>query len=97
MGVLYAARGHGLAVPRDLSVIGVDGHDFAYLFDLTTISQPVRDQGQVAGGQGHRRRVDKHVELLVVRWILSMSSFWKSQPGFFFTTIAVAPWKSMLA
>lgn len=48
MGVLYAARGHGLAVPRDLSVIGVDGHDFAYLFDLTTISQPVRDQGRIA-------------------------------------------------
>jgi LacI family repressor for deo operon, udp, cdd, tsx, nupC, and nupG len=48
MGVLYAARGHGLKVPRDLSVIGVDGHDFAYLFDLTTISQPVRDQGRIA-------------------------------------------------
>jgi len=37
-----------LKVPRDLSVIGVDGHDFAYLFDLTTISQPVRDQGRIA-------------------------------------------------
>lgn len=48
MGVLYAARGHGLKVPRDLSVVGVDGHDFAYLFDLTTISQPVRDQGRIA-------------------------------------------------
>jgi DNA-binding LacI/PurR family transcriptional regulator len=48
MGVLYAARGHGLQVPCDLSVIGVDGHDFAYLFDLTTISQPVRDQGRIA-------------------------------------------------
>jgi len=48
MGVLYAARGHGLRVPGDLSVIGVDGHDFAYLFDLTTISQPVRDQGRIA-------------------------------------------------
>ena len=48
MGVLYAAREHGLKIPRDLSVIGVDGHDFAYLFDLTTISQPVRDQGRIA-------------------------------------------------
>lgn len=48
MGVLYAARGHGLSVASDLSVIGVDGHDFAYLFDLTTISQPVRDQGRIA-------------------------------------------------
>ena len=48
MGVLYAAREHQLKVPRDLSVIGVDGHDFAYLFDLTTITQPVRDQGRIA-------------------------------------------------
>ena len=48
MGVLYAAREHGLRVPKDLSVVGVDGHDFAYLFDLTTVSQPVRDQGRIA-------------------------------------------------
>lgn len=48
MGVLYAIREHGLRAPRDLSVVGVDGHDFAYLFDLTTVSQPVRDQGRIA-------------------------------------------------
>jgi LacI family repressor for deo operon, udp, cdd, tsx, nupC, and nupG len=48
MGVLYAARQQGLKVPKDLSVVGVDGHDFSYLFDLTTISQPVRDQGRIA-------------------------------------------------
>ena len=48
MGVMYAARSHGLHVPGDLSVVGVDGHDFAYLFDLTTVSQPVRDQGRIA-------------------------------------------------
>jgi DNA-binding LacI/PurR family transcriptional regulator len=48
MGVLYAARGRGLKIPDDLSVVGVDGHDFAYLFDLTTVSQPVRDQGRIA-------------------------------------------------
>ncbi len=48
MGVLYAARDHGLKIPRDLSLIGVDGHDHAYLFDLTTVAQPVRDQGRIA-------------------------------------------------
>ena len=48
MGVMYAIREHGLRVPMDLSVVGVDGHDFAYLFDLTTVSQPVRDQGRIA-------------------------------------------------
>ena len=48
MGVLHAAKEHGLKVPRDLSVIGVDGHDLAYLFDLTTVTQPVRDQGRIS-------------------------------------------------
>ncbi len=48
MGVLYSARNHGLAVPRDLSVVGVDNHDMSYLFDLTTIGQPVREQGRIA-------------------------------------------------
>jgi LacI family repressor for deo operon, udp, cdd, tsx, nupC, and nupG len=48
IGALHAARLHGLRIPDDLSVIGVDGHDFAYLFDLSTISQPVRDQGRIA-------------------------------------------------
>jgi LacI family repressor for deo operon, udp, cdd, tsx, nupC, and nupG len=48
MGIMYAIREHGLRVPQDLSVVGVDGHDFAYLFDLTTVSQPVRDQGRIA-------------------------------------------------
>ncbi|HET9647936.1 MAG TPA: LacI family DNA-binding transcriptional regulator [Microlunatus sp.] len=48
IGALHAARMHDLRIPEDLSVIGVDGHDFAYLFDLTTISQPVRDQGRIA-------------------------------------------------
>ena len=48
MGIMYAIREHGLRVPMDLSVVGVDGHDFAYLFDLTTVSQPVRDQGRIA-------------------------------------------------
>lgn len=48
IGALHAARMHDLRIPEELSVIGVDGHDFAYLFDLTTISQPVRDQGRIA-------------------------------------------------
>lgn len=48
MGAIYAARSRGLSVPGDLSVIGVDGHDFAYLFDLSTVAQPVKDQGRIA-------------------------------------------------
>ncbi len=45
MGVLHAARLRGLRVPEELSVVGVDDHDLAYLFDLTTVAQPVRLQG----------------------------------------------------
>lgn len=47
-GALAEAREMGLRVPEDLSVIGVDGHELAGLFGLTTIAQPVEQQGQVA-------------------------------------------------
>ncbi len=50
MGIIHAARGLGLRVPEDISVIGVDNHDLSYLFDLTTIGQPVREQGRIAAG-----------------------------------------------
>lgn len=48
-GALTAAREIGLRVPEDLSVIGVDGHDFAELFGLTTIDQFPHAQGERAG------------------------------------------------
>ncbi|MGH8777259.1 MAG: LacI family DNA-binding transcriptional regulator [Jiangellaceae bacterium] len=48
MGVIYAARQRGLRVPADLSVVGVDDHDMSRLFDLTTVAQPVREQGRIA-------------------------------------------------
>ena len=51
MGVLRAARDLGLRVPEDLSVIGVDDHELADYFDLTTVAQPVREQGRIAASQ----------------------------------------------
>ncbi len=48
-GALTAAREIGLRVPEDLSVMGVDGHDFAELFGLTTIDQFPHAQGERAG------------------------------------------------
>lgn len=48
IGVMYAARQWGIRVPQDLSVIGVDDHDMARFFDLTTVSQPVIEQGRLA-------------------------------------------------
>jgi DNA-binding LacI/PurR family transcriptional regulator len=47
-GVLGAAKAAGLAVPGDLSVIGVDDHELSETLGLTTIAQPVAEQGQLA-------------------------------------------------
>lgn len=46
IGVLRAARELGLSVPDDLSVVGIDDHELAGFFDLTTVAQPVREQGR---------------------------------------------------
>ena len=51
IGALRAARDLGLRVPEDLSVIGIDDHELADYFDLTTVSQPVHEQGRVAATQ----------------------------------------------
>jgi DNA-binding LacI/PurR family transcriptional regulator len=48
MGAILALRAAGLAVPQDVSVIGVDGHDLGELVGLTTIAQPANEQGAVA-------------------------------------------------
>jgi DNA-binding LacI/PurR family transcriptional regulator len=48
-GVLSAARRHGLRVPQDVSVIGIDDHVHAEIFDLTTVRQDVEAQGRRAG------------------------------------------------
>lgn len=47
-GVLSTARAQGLRIPEDLSVIGIDDHEMAELFELTTVAQPVREQGRLA-------------------------------------------------
>ena len=39
----------GVAVPEQMSVIGVDDHPLAELFGLTTVNQFVREQGRLAG------------------------------------------------
>ncbi len=45
-GALFAARDAGLDVPRDISVIGVDGHELGGFFGLTTIEQFPHAQGE---------------------------------------------------
>jgi LacI family repressor for deo operon, udp, cdd, tsx, nupC, and nupG len=48
-GVMSAARRHGLSIPGDVSVIGIDDHVHARIFDLTTVRQDVEAQGRRAG------------------------------------------------
>jgi LacI family repressor for deo operon, udp, cdd, tsx, nupC, and nupG len=49
LGAIRTLRRAGLDVPGDVSVIGIDDHPLAELTDLTTVRQPVRQQGILAG------------------------------------------------
>ncbi|WP_125616467.1 LacI family DNA-binding transcriptional regulator [Specibacter cremeus] len=48
LGLMFAAHRRGLRIPEDLSVIGIDDHDFAAPAGLTTIAQDPRRQGYLA-------------------------------------------------
>ncbi|NVN52261.1 LacI family DNA-binding transcriptional regulator [Mycolicibacterium hippocampi] len=51
LGALRTLSKSGISVPHQISVIGVDDHPSADLSDLTTVAQPVRDQGLIAARQ----------------------------------------------
>ena len=46
-GAIRAIRRGGLRVPQDVAVIGFDDHATADLLDLSTVRQPVGEQGAV--------------------------------------------------
>jgi DNA-binding LacI/PurR family transcriptional regulator len=48
LGAMRTLRRAGLRVPDDMALIGIDDHPLAELVDLTTVHQPVREQGQRA-------------------------------------------------
>ncbi|MGE0217021.1 LacI family DNA-binding transcriptional regulator [Mycolicibacterium sp.] len=48
LGALRTLRRAGVSVPHQISVIGVDDHPSADVHDLTTVAQPVREQGRLA-------------------------------------------------
>lgn len=50
IGAIVAARQLGIQVPAQLSVAGIDGHDLAEMFGLTTLAQHPKDQGTHAVG-----------------------------------------------
>ena len=62
MGALHTVRRAGLRVPHDLSVIGIDDHEMAGLFDLTTVAQPVATQGVLAAEMLLSAMADQDVE-----------------------------------
>ena len=47
VGALLAAKDLGLNVPTDLSIVGVDNHELAEFFGITTINQNVVGQGEL--------------------------------------------------
>ena len=47
-GAMRSLRSHGLHPGRDVSVVGIDGHDMSELLDLTTVAQPVQELGRIA-------------------------------------------------
>ncbi|MFE1664281.1 LacI family DNA-binding transcriptional regulator [Microbacterium sp. P02] len=48
IGTIIAARRLAIQVPSDLSVIGIDDHEYADMFALTTLQQRPREQGAAA-------------------------------------------------
>jgi Transcriptional regulators len=54
LGAMRTLRRAGLRIPEDISVIGIDNHPLAELTDLTTVSQPVRQQGAARRPDGPR-------------------------------------------
>ena len=47
-GALMELERHGLVAGRDISIVGVDDHEFAQVVNLTTIRQPVAAHGAIA-------------------------------------------------
>jgi DNA-binding LacI/PurR family transcriptional regulator len=48
VGAIIAARRLAIPVPGELSVVGIDDHEFAEMFSLTTLQQVPREQGRAA-------------------------------------------------
>jgi LacI family transcriptional regulator, repressor for deo operon, udp, cdd, tsx, nupC, and nupG len=47
-GALLALRKAGVPVPGGMSVVGVDDHELSAVLELTTVHQPVLEQGELA-------------------------------------------------
>ncbi|MBI9106771.1 MAG: LacI family DNA-binding transcriptional regulator [Spirochaetales bacterium] len=50
IGIIKAAREHGIKVPEELAILGFDDIDAADWMELSTISQHLADSGRIAAG-----------------------------------------------
>ncbi|AIY02074.1 Transcriptional regulator AglR, LacI family [Arthrobacter sp. PAMC 25486] len=50
LGAMFEAQRRGIRVPADLSIIGIDDHDFSATAGLTTVSQKPAEHGRAAAG-----------------------------------------------
>lgn len=64
IGALLAARDLGIAVPQQMSVVGIDGHELGGLFQLTTVDQQPASQGRTAA-EHMLRRVESDEEFTI--------------------------------
>lgn len=64
IGAIIAARRLGIRVPSQLSVIGIDDHENAEMFSLTTLRQSPRDQGAQAVRMLRDRLADPNLDLV---------------------------------
>lgn len=51
VGAMHALRAAGLSCPQDMSIVGFDDHEVAAALDLTTIAQPMVDEGATVAQQ----------------------------------------------
>ncbi|MEM9651902.1 MAG: LacI family DNA-binding transcriptional regulator [Actinomycetota bacterium] len=61
-GAIQTAQSSGLSVPEDVSVVGVDDHDLAPAMRLTTVHQPVVENGAVAARLLLNQLSDRHLK-----------------------------------
>lgn len=77
-GAIIAARRLGIQVPSGLSVVGIDDHEYAEMFSLTTLRQVPREQGAAAVDILLREIADPTVErsemILPARMIVRSST-----------------------
>ncbi len=72
IGVIIAARQLGIPVPTRLSVVGIDGHPLAEMFQLTTIRQVPSALGTLAVSLALDRLLDDDLDPEAVEWPIEM-------------------------